>query len=388
MARVTLALAAVASLAVASPPAARAAGGCEVPKDATVRARTAQAVVYRNEDHVSACLERTGRTVFLKHVDGPGQGSAERVGAIALAGPLLAYADASNTAYGQSARIRLLDLRRPSRRVDAGEAGDFGEPVAVPRLLLTRDGWLAYSSPDGKVWVRDALGLRKVADSPSLDARSLRLDGEEVTWTDGGEAGTAHIQGSGACGVRWHDRVKRHGGGFVLYESRGPGSKARVFACRRRTGERQLLQLEDRSIAQLDVAHNYHLAGHYAGWSEDYEDRYGNQRAYVNVWDLDAGKMADTVRIAADGPDSPYDFTVFSIVLSAAGNVAWMLGDQPGYAGQPGYGANLVVGAHDACGTRKLDDRSDIHVRSLRLRGEVVMWRSGGVLHQAHFRRC
>jgi hypothetical protein len=382
MARVTLALAVVASLTTAAP-AARAAGGCEVPKGATVRARTAQAVVYRNEDHVTACLERTGRTVFLKHVDGGGgQGAAERVGAIALAGPLLAYADATNNAYGQWARIRLLDLRRPRRRVDAGEAGNFGDPVAVPRLLLTRDGWLAYSSPDGKVWVRDGLGLRKAGDSASLDPASLRREGGDVTWTDGGETRSVHIQGGGACGVRWNDRVNRHGAGFVMYEVRSSGPEARVFACRRRTGERQLLQLEDRSIEVLDVAHNYRLAGRYAAWSEHYEDHYGNQREHANVWDLDAGHMAGSVRIASDGPDSPWHLTVFSIVLSRAGDVAWMLGYDPEFGGQ------RVVGAHDSCGTRTLAQAPDLNPNSLRLHGELLSWRDNDGTGEAHFRRC
>jgi hypothetical protein len=383
MARVTLALAVVASLTVAAPPAARAAGGCEVPKDATVRARTEQAVVYRNGDHVTACLERTGRSVFLKHVDGGGgQGAAERIGAIALAGPLLAYADATNNAYGQWARIRLLDLRRPRRRVDAGEAGDFGDPVAVPRLLLTRDGWLAYSSPDGKVWVRDGLGLRKVGDSTNVDPRSLRRAGGDVTWTDGGETRTAHIQGGGACGVRWHYRVNRHGAGFLMYEVRGSGPEARVFACRRRTGERQLLQLEDRSIEVLDVAHNYRLAGRYAAWSEHYEDHYGNQRELAHVWNLDAAEMVDTVRIADDGPDSPWHLTVLSIVLSRAGDVAWMLGYDPE------HGAQRVVGAHDSCGTRTLDEAPYLNPDSLRIHGDVVSWKRGDGVQQAQFRHC
>jgi hypothetical protein len=378
MARVTVALVVACSLAAAAP-AARAAGGCEVPKDAKLRARTAEAVVYRNEDHVAACLESTGRTVFLKHVDGPGEGSAERVGAIALAGPLLAFADASNTAYGQSARVRLLDLRRPRRQVYAGQAGSFGDPVAVPQLLLTRDGWLAYSSPGGQVWIRDALGLRKVGDSPSLDPRSLRREGGDVTWSEGGDARTAHIQGPGRCDVRWHDRVRRRGSGFLMYEVRNSGPEARVFACRRRTGERQLLQVEDRSIEHPDVAHNYRIAGRFAAWSRDYEDHYGNQFEWVNVWDLERRQIARTTRIAEAYPEDSRELAVASIALSPAGDVAWML-----INANDSFGG--TVGARDSCGVRTFEDGSAVDRHSLRLHGDVVSWKHQDSVQQVRLR--
>src|SRR4051794_28556634 len=81
MARVTLALAVVASLTIAAPSAARAATGCRVPGGAQVNARNAHAVVYTVElpEHGAGrsrsfmgCVEAVGGPFEIEHLERDG----------------------------------------------------------------------------------------------------------------------------------------------------------------------------------------------------------------------------------------------------------------------------------------------------------------------------
>jgi hypothetical protein len=176
MARAAIALIALAVLASSAGTRA-AGGGCELPDGAHVRARTDEAVVYRAKDRVLACLERSGEAILLADVYDDVDLGRRRVGAVAIAGPRVAFADLSDDAL---ATVRLLDLRHPGRRVNAGSAATYGMDTGyptVPRLFLARDGALAYTihwvevdaprvedrTRHREVRIRDAFGLRTAA---------------------------------------------------------------------------------------------------------------------------------------------------------------------------------------------------------------------------------
>src|SRR4051794_23132983 len=117
MARVTLVFAVVASLTIAAPPAARAAGGCHVPEHAHVKVRARHVVAYtireRSERDLYACLDSVGRRVKISRADQGGD-SSYRVSAIAASGTKLAYGLVTYYPGGGDLGVRLVDMRHPA----------------------------------------------------------------------------------------------------------------------------------------------------------------------------------------------------------------------------------------------------------------------------------
>lgn len=399
MARVTVALAVVASLAAAAP-AARAAENCEVPEQAQVRARTETAVVYRAGNRVEACLERVGEPVFLMFV-GPEEAgeyhSRAWLGAIALAGPYVAYVErrtynTDSPSIADYARVRRVDLRERNRQMGVGSAESYDMTPTVPRLLMAPDGAIAYSvhwiemaSPYGdernhnEVRVRDVIGLRYLDDAPDLDVLSLRRRGRTVTWKRGDRRLRARLRTTGSCRIPTGAHIEAYSRRLLVYVVRRNRAGARVadvVACFRRDGERFTLATEARSLDRFEAGDNFRIAGRYVAWSEGRRDRDGAQRMSFRVYDVDARRFLRTETLEEHGADTGEDFKIWDLALSRSGDVAWTIV----------FGQTVKVEAWDACGRRELSDEPGIDTESLRVVDRTAIWTAGGVDRSARFR--
>lgn len=394
MARVTLAVAVVASLTIAAP-AARAAGGCEVPSGAHVLKRSDHAVVYRTGNRVDGCLDRVGEPVFVMFVGPDDFQSQARIGAIALAGPYAAYVDThafrpQSPPLADYARVRRVDLRTQDRQTGMGSAESFYATPNVPRLLMAPDGavaftihWIETPSPGvevrthSEVRTRDVYGRHYVDDSPDLDLESLRRRGRTVTWMRGGERHHTHLATTGSCRISLQARIKAHSRRVVVYAVRNvPERSVDLVACFRGNGHRFTMASESRTPDRWEAGANFRVNGRYVAWSEDFRDGDGSQRVSFHVYDLQDRDFLRSEPIYEHGPETANDFVVRDLVLSRRGDVAWTRVLDP----------DVSVEAWDACGRRELDDEPAIDPESLRLAGRIVTWTANGADRSAQLR--
>lgn len=380
MARVTLVIAVVASLAAATP-AARAAGGCEVPKRAQVLKRSATAVVYRTGSRVEGCLNRVGEPVYLASV-GPDENGEARLGPIALAGPYAAWAmsftnrNAEHSDKGV-ARVRRADLRSQGRQVGAGSQPSPVMTPTVPRLVMARDGSIAftlhwlYGEPPSypfetrhsEVRTFDAFGHHFVDDSPDLDLRSLERRGRVVSWLRGGDRYHTRLDGTGRCRIPAGARLKAGDFRVVVYAVRRQRA-VDLVACSPRDGKHFVMATESRSGELFEAGGKFRAAGRYIAWREDVRDG-DDQRLLIRVYDVVSREFVRSETIYEQAPRTEKDVLVPGLVLTVSGDVAWT----------QVIGQEASVEAWDACGRRRLDgDEEGVDPESLRLRGRIVSW--------------
>jgi hypothetical protein len=388
MARVTLALAIVASLAIATP-AARAAGGCHVPKQADVEATSRHVVAYTiaRDDGARvlyACLDSRRERVGLKALS-----DGLRLGPVVAAGSKLAYVVVEDKPGGGNARVRLIDLRHGAGPLTVGWLDSYGGPATIKRLVLAPDGALAYTTrsfwtesgydytgPRHEVrTVRavDQIGHWQMAEGGGIDLRSLERRGRVVGWTDAGVRRSKRFRDLGKCRLPERARFRSYARGVTVYELAAPGEFwGDVHACIATSGEDQLIRRND----STEYSFNYRIRDHFVAWavadssSDDFR---------VNAYDLDAHALVRDAAVegaSGQGCSSPY--VIPDLAVSDQGDVAWT-------AQIEGTCGRLVT-AWDACGRMVLDDDPRVELYSLRIAGRRVLWEVGEEERSAELR--
>lgn len=397
MARVTLALAVVASLAIAAP-GARAAGGCQVARHAHVKATARHVVAYtvrRSEGRrdLYACLDGRGRRVKVEALP-----ADARLGPVVAAGSKLAYAVIEDLGYPHYfpagyASVRLLDLRHGDVARTLRSIQSDSRPPKIGRLVLAPDGALAYTTRwyyvdhfgddfEPRQEVReveafDDLGYWPVAGGRGLALGSLERHGRVFTWTDAGERHSKRFRELGKCSLPRKAHVRAYARGvtvYVLAPSDGSvGGDA--HACIATIGEDQVLHRyganEDPTV--------FRIAGHFVAWDGTEWGAEGHGEDHVRGYDLD--RHAQTL----DAPVAPSHeecYEVRDLVASREGDVAWTTDGPP--CG-PGSESNRVT-AWDACGRIELDDDPRVELYTLRRVGGGVVWDVGEESRDFEFR--
>jgi hypothetical protein len=200
--------AAAAALGSATPAASSSHGGC-YPAGVRELARDAVARVYEASPParssrlggaaVYACYLRRGHPVALAPA-----GGFTRVGPVALAGPVVAYAATAMGVDTSSSSVVVLNLASGARRtLTAASPPRRPESfTAVSALVVTARGsvaWIASRSgigqpqPTFEVRSARASGTALLDSGTSIAAASLRRAGARVTWTDGGRTRSAPL---------------------------------------------------------------------------------------------------------------------------------------------------------------------------------------------------
>jgi hypothetical protein len=405
MARVTLVLAVVASLTIAAPPAARAAGGCAVPKRARVKATSRHIVAYTvaragGTRDLYACLDARGTRAKIQAL-----GPEEWISQAVAAGSKLAYAVIEqfpeNHYYPRGyARVRLLDLRRDA---DPETVGLLSSDVRLPligRIVLAPDGALAYSarwywtdrfmdyiSPAHEVReveaVDDLDGWQMAGGTGArIDLRSLERRGRRVAWTESGVRRSKRFRDLGKCTLpedRWVRGYKR---GVTVWESESaPGSdEYEAHACIADVGEDQLIRPDH----PLGDSGWYKIGGHFVAF-DSHETVAGRDEHHVGVYDLDGHRLLHDAMVEGDVPTEEGCSTeaeVRDFAVSRAGDVAWTTEISDCH---PGPGRHLVT-AVDACGRIELDDDPSVGLWSLRIARRWVSWDRGAEERSAELR--
>ncbi|MFL5781521.1 MAG: hypothetical protein ACJ760_09425 [Thermoleophilaceae bacterium] len=395
MARVTLALAVVASLTTAAP-AARAAGGCEVPSGAHVKATAKHAVAYRVGSRVFACLHGTGDRVLLERLGEHG-GRVTRVGPIVLAGPHVVYAKrrtSSSSDFWGYVEVVHIDLRNPGGRDADTPWGDPGPPSAyVLQIVLAPDGAYAYTAqgfqPDEAgekyyeerlVIAHDGAGRRALDywgnggsedDSGAIDLGSLVRRHRVVSWMHAGESRSAHLRDVGSCRVPPDARVERFAAGTVVYKRYGG-----TLACIGRVGKAQVINEDVISDGRYESSDTYRIGGRFVGWTELVErDGHADER-YVRLYDLGRRHLVREALVTSN--DCRADVGVPDIAVARTGAFAWTT------AVYDSEHVCTLVTAWDACGRSVLDEGVDTN--SLRIAGAQVRWTASGAERSAPLR--
>jgi hypothetical protein len=201
--------AAAVALGGATPAASSGQGGC-YPAGVRQLARDAVARVYEagtpaggprlGGTAVYACYLRRGHPVALAPA-----GGFTRVGPVALAGPVVAYASAAMGVDTSSSTVSVLNLASGARRtLTAASPPRRPESfTAVSSLVVTARGsvaWIASRSGVGQpqttyeVRRSDASGSALLDSGTSIASSSLRRAGAKITWIDGGRTRSAPLR--------------------------------------------------------------------------------------------------------------------------------------------------------------------------------------------------
>jgi hypothetical protein len=190
-------------LLVGSLPAEAAARGSCQPRGSRAVFANRTVRVYRLAARYFGCLYRVRRSVRLRAPAPSAPGARPpRFQAFRTAGNFLAFVyndfavDSSGddwTLYVESVdlrRGRLVHLAKLSRT-----PGCFADPVPpnVSSLVLKSDGavgWIQHTCTPDAAYAADRAGTRSLGDA---DARSLRLRGSTLTWTNGGIPESARL---------------------------------------------------------------------------------------------------------------------------------------------------------------------------------------------------
>jgi hypothetical protein len=389
MARVTAVLVVVASL-TAAVPAARAAGGCEVPKHAHVKATSRHAVAYRAHSRVFACSDRDGDTVLLERVGKRPNDTVTHVGPIVLAGSHVAYAKRNNDGYSGYVQVIHVDLRHPGRREKLGARGGVGPPT-VGRIVLAPDGALAYTMrwvvPEypgtheyRAVVVVDELGFQAITAHGLVDMKSLVRRHRVVSWTEDGKRRSTRFRELGKCTLPDGARFMAYRAGVVAYKL----DDGQVYACIGRTGQRQLIEFDERE-GRFEYSELFRIGGHFVGWTKFVAQEGAPDRTFVRLFDLDRRRVVREIPV--ESKECPGDVTVSDLAVARNGDLAWiaLTLDPTDYcSGDPRLPS---VNVWDACGESVLDDDDRaVWWDSLRIAGRQVRWTVSGEERSAELR--
>jgi hypothetical protein len=216
MARVMLVLAVVASLTAAAP-VARAAGGCDPPRDARVRAQNARTVVYtvRRDERIDlyACDRRSGEARRFNGLIQTPDFNEELDNDFRLRGRYVAYSISVQERGGQAAFLEVYDLEHwkfARHEHVGGHGGDQRGPnTRVVDLVLTRDARTAWTTRTYHyvleddpapvrqrrlVCARDGRGRVQLDHGAGIDLRSLTLSHGRVRWMHAGSERSARLR--------------------------------------------------------------------------------------------------------------------------------------------------------------------------------------------------
>jgi hypothetical protein len=400
MARVTVALAVVISLTAAAP-AARAAGGCEVPSGAHVKVRARHVVAYTVGDRATrdlyACLDSVGRAVKVTSVHQSDE-SGYRVGAIAASGTKLAYGLVTYYPDGGYLWVRLVDMRHPAKQQAVGYFDSPRDPPRIPRLVLARDGavaytawWIAYYNEStgeaqarGVVESRDPLGPDELDPGPGVDLGSLERHGRIVSWLNSGERRSATLHSVGRCRIPPEAWVRGHTSKLVLYSVGDPGPPVDYYTCIEQTGTTRLI---DRTINRggTERALRFRLSGLFVGWVHSFLGADGAQSLHVRVFDARRGHLAKEAFAGGNPPGRCDSAQVPALALTPGGEVVWISRrfEAPS-CDSPATERRLLM-AWDGCGRRALDDDPTLY-GPLTLAGMTVSWSARGRRRSAELR--
>jgi hypothetical protein len=383
MARATVFVVALACLA-AGVPAAHAAGGCEVPKRAHVKASARHVVAYTRSHTLYACLDSSGKRVKVKELR-----PELRLGPVVAAGSKLAYTVIENAgvhaSYDGYARVRLVDLRHHAGPFTAGWVGSWDGPPTIERLVLAPDGALAYSvrwfdleqvdeyhsslHEVREVRAHDDLGSWRMAEGSGIDLRSLAHRGRVVSWTDAGARRSKRFRELGKCRFPREARLRGYARGVTVYdlESDGGDDGRDDHACIAQIGEDQLIHRHEPGDYSFDQG----IAGHFVAWAVGYAS---SDEVHVSVYDLDVHGLVHDALVEPSAEDCGFEPEVRDVAVSRQGDVAWTTEIENGCG--PGSGRHLVT-ALDACGRIVLDDDPQVQLYSLRRFGRMILWEVG-----------
>jgi hypothetical protein len=396
MARLTLALAIAASLAIAAP-GAQAAGECRVPDGAHVEARNAHAVVYTTSRKaryatrigLHACVGGDGRDALIDGTRSQDPNS-NRFAPVVLNGYALAYAHVGDQDYGTASTfVSIVDLRHPELRYGASGASGYYAVPSVPRLVVTADGAAAYTvewtSYHGvthrEVRVRDRDGVGTVDSGTGVALRSLERDGRTIAWTHSGERRTAHLAGmrrAGRCRLGPGADVRAHDGHTLVYSALRPDGTD-FFACDRRTGE-QVRFISGNADYEIDD--DFSVNGRYVAYTYETFDHYGGQEIDLSVHDLAGRDHKPDAWVGGHAGDTTDDEAVADLAVSRHGDAAWTLRTCE-YGGIRCGPERHEVAARDQFGYVRLAYARHVELDSLSVSDGRVSWKRAGRRHSA-----
>ena len=166
-------------------------------------------------------------------------------------------------------------------------------------------------------------------------------------------------------------------------ESRAFAQGERIYACVKGSRARRLGTRYDPEdcVTVCDGVARIALAGRFVAWNVTSSYTHGEDPGFVlETLDLRSGR----VRMRAAFGDALEEDAVLSrIVITRSGATAWTYRHTRGPLGQEPSG--VAIERDPRCGRPVVDDGRDVKPGSLRLRGNRLVWRTGGATRTTRF---